>query len=182
MSRCAECGFDWDIGATEVVAEVGRFGQAYRAGLTRFLDGEDGEALVRRRPSPGVWSALEYAAHMRDVAAFYLDRIERVLAEDRPVMAAVGFARLAEERRYAEEHVEPVLDALGRATHKAAARLAGLTTEEWSRVGIGSEGGERTVLVLARRLAHDGHHHLLDIGRGLRHIREQDRAGAPGPR
>jgi hypothetical protein len=31
-----------------------------------------------------VWSALEYAAHMRDVIAFYRDRINRVLREDRP--------------------------------------------------------------------------------------------------
>lgn len=182
MARCAECGFDWDIGTSEVIAEIARFGQAYRAGLTRFLDGEDGEALVRRRPSPGVWSALEYAAHMRDVVAFYLERIERVVSEDRPTMTAVGFADLAEERRYAEEHVGSVLDALAQGADTAAARLADLTPEQWARVGIGSEGGERTVLVLARRLAHDGHHHLLDIGRGLRSIREQDRSGTSGGR
>ena len=106
---------------------------------------------------------LEYTAHMRDVAAFYRERIDQVLTVERPQMYSVGFSALAEQRRYNDDDIEAVhveLDGHARAT---ASALRTLSDDQWQRVGIGSEGGERSVEVLARRLAHDGHHHLLDL-------------------
>ena len=167
-----ECGFDWDAGADATIAAIAGFPEAYEKCLTRFLAGEDADQLLRARPAPGVWSAVEYAAHLRDVIDFYRDRIERVLTESRPQMHSVGFARLAEERGYATEEIGPVLAAIGDGAREVAGRLRALDRDEWDRVGIGSDGDERSVLVLSRRLAHDGHHHLLDIGRGLRRLRE----------
>lgn len=175
MKRCQECGFDWDSTGDEVIAEIDRWGDSYRAGLTRLLPGEDGDALIRTRPAPQVWSALEYTVHMRDVASFYLERIQRVLSEDRPTMTAADFAAMAESRHYNDESVEGVLVAFADIANSASALLKSLDDAQWDRVGIGSEGDERTVLVLAGRLAHDGHHHLLDLGRVLRAVREMDR-------
>jgi hypothetical protein len=43
--------------------------------------------------------------------------------------------------------------------------LRDLDDAAWGRVGIGSEGDERTVLVLARRAAHEVVHHLMDVER-----------------
>lgn len=61
--RCEECGFDYDaLAPADAPAAIRSFAKRYRAPLTRFLRGEDGDALVRRRPAPEVWSALEYAA------------------------------------------------------------------------------------------------------------------------
>lgn len=172
MDRCQECGFDWGCTAGEVLAEIGRWGSSYRAGLTRLLPGEDGDVLIRTRPASGVWSALEYTVHVRDVANFYLDRMRRVLAEDRPTMDAVDFGSMAEERKYNGEDVEDVITRLTDSASSAAEVLGSLEPEEWDRVGVGSEGSERTVLVLSRRLAHDGHHLLLDLGRVLRAVRQ----------
>ena len=172
MSRCAECGFDWESPPEDVIPEIERWASSYRAALTRFLAGDDQSQIVRSRPAPDVWSALEYTAHMRDVIDFYRDRIDRVLREDRPAMDAADFSSMAESRNYRDEGVEAVLESLVGGAADVAARLRSLAPEEWDRVGIGSEGDERTVLVLSRRLAHDGHHHLLDIGRGLRQLRQ----------
>jgi hypothetical protein len=47
------------------------------------------------------------------------------------------------------------------------ARLERLDADAWSRVAIGSDAGARTVLDLARRAAHEAHHHALDIRRVL---------------
>jgi hypothetical protein len=47
------------------------------------------------------------------------------------------------------------------------ARVTPLDTDQWARVAIGSDGDERTVLTLARRAAHEAHHHALDIRRVL---------------
>lgn len=121
-----------------------------------------------------MWSALEYTAHMRDVLSFYTERIRGVLAEDRPTMAAADFASMADERRYDQEDVTAVLDAVDQGASSASTLLASLAPDDWARVGIGSGGDERTVLVLTRRLVHDGHHHLLDVGRVLRQVRDRD--------
>ncbi len=80
-------------------------------------------------------------------------------------MYAVGFSALADRRRYNDDDLEPVLTDLDGHATATADLLAALSDAQWRRVGIGSEGGERSILVLARRLAHDGHHHLLDLDR-----------------
>ena len=175
--RCDECGFESDaLSEADLVATCERFAKRYRAPLTRFLPGEDGPAVLRRRPAPDVWSALEYAAHTRDVLAFYRERIERVLAEDRPTFHAVGFGGREEERAYNDEDPATTADQVAAEATAVAALLGGLDEDQWRRVGLSSEGdgAERTVRVLAERLVHDAHHHLLDIGRSLRAAREAD--------
>ena len=145
---------------------IARLGASYGRRLHDFTTearARDRPDLIRVRPSPDVWSALEYTAHMRDVVDFYMDRIERVLHEDRPILRAADFASMAETRRYRDEDIEAVLEALDHRSTAAAVQLGQLGAEGWDRVGLGSEGGERTVLILARRLAHEGHHHLLDL-------------------
>ena len=171
MARCGECDFDWDLRGDEARALIGGFGDAYRAGLGRFIQDPDGSNL-RKRPSPCVWSALEYAAHVRDVIAFYSDRIERVLSEERPRMSAADFSSMPERRGYLEDDPLAVLDAIRSASSSIELRLTGLRPEQWNRIGIGVDGDERTLLVLARRLAHDGHHHLTDLDRLARTLLE----------
>jgi hypothetical protein len=152
--------------AHEAVAVIAGLGASYRERLERFATearSRDGPDLIRVRPSPEVWCALEYTAHMRDVIDFYMDRIERILREDRPALPAADFASIAEASRYRDEDVNAVLDALDHRSTAASVWLGRLEARDWARVGLGSEGGERTALVLARRLAHDGHHHLMDL-------------------
>ena len=173
--RCDECGFDGDAMANADLAEACRkFAKRYRAPLTRFLPNEDGDAVLRRRPAPEVWSALEYAAHTRDVFAFYRERIERVLAEDRPTLHAVGFGDREEEQTYNDEDPATTADGVTGEAAAVASLLESLDADAWQRVGLASDGSgaERTVRVLAERVVHDAHHHLLDIGRSLRAARE----------
>jgi len=49
--------------------------------------------------------------------------------------------------------------------------LEALTPDQWERAGT-RDGEHRTVLDLARRGVHEGTHHLLDIGRVLRAVRQ----------
>jgi hypothetical protein len=102
MLRCHEFGFAWDVPADEAAAMIARLGASYRWRLHDFtteVRARDQPDLIRTRPSPDGWSALEYTAHMRDVVDFYMDRIERVLREDRPILLAADFASMAETRR-----------------------------------------------------------------------------------
>lgn len=179
MARCAECGFDADRPPAELLAELATFAAAFAACCTRLLAGEDG-AVVRTRPAPGVWSAQEYAAHTADAVAWYHGRIARVVAEDRPRLTAWDPDAAMAARRPDREEIGSVLAGLAIATAEAGALLAALPPAGWDRVGIGADGGERTVRALAGRLVHEGHHHLLDAGRSLRWVRERRRRRDPG--
>ena len=156
--------FDWDLSAEDACEVIGGLGEGYRARMGRFIDAPD-NSILRQRPSPAVWSALEYAAHVRDVIAFYADRIDRVLNEERPQMTAADFSSMPERRGYLHDDPVGVLDAITGSATSIAIRLRSLAPEQWTRIGIGTDGEPRTILVLARRLAHDGHHHLFDLDR-----------------
>lgn len=166
--RCDECGFDWDGDETR----LGSFGGRYSKPLSRFLPNEDPDVVLRTRPAPEVWSALEYAAHMRDVLDFYRDRITRALTEDRPQYELLNPDAVCAERKYNDEDPSQTAASLAAAERSLVALLNGLDGAQWARVGIGVDGDERTVRVLARRVEHEGHHHLLDVGRGLRQVRQ----------
>ena len=125
---------------------------------------EQGIEAMLDRPEENVWSPVEYLAHMRDVASFFGDRINRVLTEHRPVLhVGTRFAELAESRAYRNEDPATVLSQFEERASVVQGILTGVDSGQWSRVGIGSEGDVRTTLMLARRFAHEVHHHLLDL-------------------
>jgi hypothetical protein len=175
MNDCEECGFAYtDVDAADVPARIRAFARRYRAPLTRFLPGEDGDALVRTRPAPETWSALEYAAHVRDVFGNYERWVRQTLAEDRPALEGPGPDVLAAEGGYNKLDPGAVADELAANAERLAATLETVPDDGWDRVGIRFDE-ERSVIFSARRAVHEGNHHLLDIGRGLRAVREQSK-------
>lgn len=170
---CEECGFSYeDLATADIPAAIRSFGRRYRAPLTRFLPGEDGDALVRRRPAPTTWSALEYAAHVRDVFGNYARWIEQTLVEDRPVLEGPGPDQLAADGHYNDADPVEVADAVAANAERLAAVVEGVPGDGWDRVGL-RRGEERSVILSSRRAVHEGSHHLLDIGRGLRAVRDE---------
>jgi hypothetical protein len=177
---CEECGFTYEsLAPADIPAALRSFARRYRAPLTRFLPGEDGDALIRRRPAPSTWSALEYAAHVRDVLANYARWMGQTLAEDRPVLEGPGPDELAALGRYNEADPVEVADALAANAERLAAIVESVPDGGWERVGL-RRGEERSVLFSSRRAVHEGSHHLLDVGRGLRAVRDQQKAAGGG--
>lgn len=171
-NSCEECGFsDEGVTPADVVEALRKFGKRYRAPLTRFLPGEDGDAVVRTRPAPDVWSALEYTCHVRDVFGWYDERVRASLVEDRPELPGLEPDEAAAQGRYNEQDPVEVADALAASAERLAATFESLPDDGWDRVHL-RRGHERSVLFTARRAVHEGNHHLLDIGRGLRAVRE----------
>ncbi len=173
MSACEECGFVYDsVTGGDAPAALRAFGRRFRAPLTRFLPGEDGDALVRTRPAPETWSALEYVAHVRDVFGNYDRWVRQILADDGAVLEGPPPDEQAVEGRYNEADPVAVADALAANAELLAATFESVPDDGWDRFGVRRDE-ERSVLLHARRAVHEGNHHLLDIGRGLRAVREQ---------
>ena len=168
---CAECGFDYDACTRETVAATVRgFGRRYRAPLTRGLPGEDLDALLRAHPFPDAWSSLEYACHARDALVLSNFRIKLVLAEDRPMIVTVHRDEAVTSNAYNAQDPDRIADEIASASDRLATRLDTVTPGGWQREGV-SEYPNMTVQYLAANAAHEGTHHLLDIGRTLRAAR-----------
>jgi hypothetical protein len=171
MERCEECGFDpAELRPRDMVVAIRSFGRRYRAPLTRGLAGEDLDAVVRASPGAGVWSALEYAAHVSQVFAEFDDRVRAALAGDLPDEPVVDWeGRVAAaspglEREATAEAVDDAADSL-------ATTLSELNEDEWELPTLTGRGREVEVTELAVIAVHEGSHHLLDVGRVLRSAR-----------
>lgn len=161
---CEECSFDWDLAIDGVLGTLAPFPDGYGTRLDRFLRAPDAGA-IRRRPSPEVWSALEYAAHVRDVIDFYADRIDRVLTEERPQMTGADFSSMPERRR---TRLERRASARGRLASRSPSRRAPADLVHNASISAAKQ-----------RL--DGVQHFVDRGIGRR-FRRAEFEGAEGVR
>jgi DinB superfamily len=171
LDRCAECGFDpADLRPAQMVVAIRAFGRRYRAPLTRALPGEDLDEVVRRAPEAGVWSALQYGQHVKDIFEVFDDRVRCALEQREPEERVVDWeARVAAatpglDREVVAEQLDDTADSL-------AVTLDELNDDEWSLPGLTGKGHEVTVVDLATIAVHEGSHHLLDVGRVLRAAR-----------
>lgn len=156
---CPECGFDAAGVRPEDVAGLLR---ANTAEWARILARP--EADVRRRPSPTVWSPLEYGCHVRDVHVLYLERLELMLTEDGPHYPNWDQDETALAERYHEADPSVVARELRVAADALAARFDTVAGEQWDRTGYRSDGAEFTVRTFATYFIHDPIHHVHDCG------------------
>ncbi|HEY3238785.1 MAG TPA: DinB family protein [Acidimicrobiia bacterium] len=169
--RCPECAFDPEkYGPADVPAAVGGLGRRYRAPLERLLPGETPD-ILRARPLAGKWSALAYACHVRDVLILFDGRIQRMLAEANPDLGWWDHQATVEADAYDSQDPAEVADALAANAAGLAATLSGVPDNGWRRTGRRGAGQVFTVLGASRFILHEGHHHLLDLGRVLRAAR-----------
>jgi hypothetical protein len=155
--ECPECGFD------APAADVERAGATIRA-MSAAWDAVLRRPTVRDRPSPSVWSPLEYGCHVRDVFRVFDDRLSLMLAEEHPRFANWNQDVTAIEDRYGEQDPETVASQLVEAAAVLAARFDGVDDDEWPRTSERSDGSVFTVDSFARYLLHDPIHHLWDVG------------------
>jgi hypothetical protein len=127
-------------------------------------------AVMRRRPEPLTWSALEYAAHLADALDWYAERLERIQADHRPHFSAFDWDAACDDRRYNERHLDDVSAALAASAARCVAALEVSAGAGWRGDGVGSDGTTRSPASQALRAAHEVEHHLYDIASGLRQL------------
>ena len=155
--RCPECGLTageipYDEVAVRAELAAGEWVQILTA-----------SPAVNVRPEPGVWSPLEYGAHVRDVYTVFDGRVAAMVEQDGPTFPNWDQDEAAVTGRYAEADPDEVADALAAAAERFATRLQSLTADQRQRPGRRSNGSEFTVETLAQYFLHDVVHHLYDV-------------------
>lgn len=171
VDSCAECGFDpSELRPPDTAVAVRSFERRYRAPLTRGLPGEDLDVIVRQSPAPGVWSALEYTAHVRDVFRIFDERVRCAVTGHEPDEMVVDWEGKVAAASPTLDRKE-VADELADAATTLATTLAELTPDDWELSGRTGRGHRVPVRDLGFIVVHEGSHHLLDVGRALRAAR-----------
>jgi hypothetical protein len=168
VERCRECGFVYENVRRDDIARVLR---ALSARYGAVLAGNDD--VLRARPLPDVWSALEYACHTRDVCRVQRERVLLALAEEQPAFASMRRDERVVEEHYNEQQPSEVAREMSEAVESFAGTLDSLDDDGWNRTGVYNypEPRVRTVEWIGRHTVHEGEHHLWDINRlvGLGH-------------
>lgn len=176
---CADCGFDPDTIAFTAVP-----GSA-RDSVTRLLAALE-RPDARVRPDDSTWSALEYAAHVRDVCRIFTHRLDIARTggpRPGPVIAAydtavtVGdngipmFANWDQDatalaENYGASETATVAAELAAAVDVVAGAFAAVPDDEHDRAALRSNGSAFTIDSMARYFLHDLVHHAHDVERG----------------
>jgi hypothetical protein len=126
--------------------------------------------MLRQRPAPEVWSAIEYAAHTRDVTALHAFGVEQALTTDEPVFPEVepGLADQA-AANYNAEDPTAVVDAIDHHAHRLAQLADDAGEPTWTR-GLTLGDNRSDVRRMLEHALHDSLHHVDDVERGLRAV------------
>jgi hypothetical protein len=165
--RCAACQFDGsEYDPRQLLEAIRNLGPQWAQVLAGA--GDD----LRTRPAPMTWSALEYAAHSRDITALHSFGVEQALTIDEPVYPEIVGDQLVESAAASYSSLDAVV--VGRELDEHARRLAALADAagpaSWSR-GITFGSSRSDVRHLLEHALHDSHHHLVDVNNGLAALR-----------
>ena len=161
QSACPDCGLDVQSFKREEVAAL------LLASAAQWQEVLEDDGMVRTRPQPLVWSALEYGAHVRDVCVLYLERLLLMLNEEGPRYPNRDQDATAIAKRYDLEDPLIVADQLVSAAGALADAFDALQGRDWDRTGFRSDGAAFTAESFARYFIHDPVYHLHDVRSGL---------------
>ncbi len=153
---CPDCGFRPDaVSGPDVPGLV----RGYRDRWVKVLTRDD----VARRPSPRVWSPLEYSCHVRDVFGVFAGRVRLMLEQDAPTFADWDQDAAAVDGDYRSQDPATVTTELLIAADDVTSAFASVPADAWGRTGLRSNGSHFTVETLGRYFVHDLVHHLHDV-------------------
>ncbi len=150
------------------MAEVPGVLRGFAASYRGAIEGVDDEA-VRARPAPGVWSALEYACHVRDLLLVQRERVVQAQVAERPSLAPMARDERVAICGYDAQPSREVLDQLEMAAGLLALALEAVGPEGWRRELLYNfpEPTARDVGWVGVHTVHECVHHLDDIERGI---------------
>src|SRR5262245_8674598 len=170
MDRCDSCSFVYaDVDAPAIPARLATFGTQYMSLLLPPGRSAAWFGILRTRPEESVWSALEYACHVRDVFLVQRDRLYTALVEDTPTFTPMYRDQRVTLARYNAQDPEEVAEQLAAAACLVAQAFDALDASQLQRRCIYTFPAptERSLLWVGQHTIHEGEHHFRDIERGI---------------
>jgi S-DNA-T family DNA segregation ATPase FtsK/SpoIIIE len=129
--------------------------------------------MLCTRPAEGVWSALEYACHVRDVFLMQRERLYTALVEDTPAFVPMYREQRVTLARYNAQAPEEVVTQLATAARLIAQVFEALDAAQLQRRCIYNFPAptERSLLWVGQHAIHEGEHHFRDIEQGIARVR-----------
>jgi hypothetical protein len=132
--------------------------QAMPAFVQSAVDGAERDELLYR-PSPGEFSLVEQACHLRDLEREgYLLRVRRMLEEREPVLEPFDGAAVAREREYLAQDARHAAQEFATARAQLTGILSALTEEDLRRAARFEDRRITMADLVAMIVAHDEGH------------------------
>jgi hypothetical protein len=111
------------------------------------------------KPTPEQWSIKQIIIHLGDSETVVINRMKRIIAEERPLLATMQQDLWTEKMDYSNLDHVPYLQLFKLLRSTMAEVLHGLSDDVFARIGIHDELGEMTLSdVIQRYTAHvNGH-------------------------
>jgi rubrerythrin len=143
---------------TEVLDLLARNADALSA-----LVGDLSEDVTSRKPADDIWSIHEHVAHFYDTQELLDTRIDLMLTQDNPELAAVAVYEFATKPDRHQTSTQAILSAFHDRRVSCVARLKSLPLKDWWHPGWHPEFGRLTILRQAAYMAQHEQTHFPDI-------------------
>jgi DinB family protein len=115
---------------------------------------------VISRPVPGKWSTLEVVCHLADFEIVGVDRIKRVIAENKPTLPDGDEKAFAAALAYHSRDLDEELRLIESIRASTAHILRALRDEDFVRIGNHTAAGLLTLQQLVERMTRHVSHHV----------------------
>jgi len=142
--------------------------------IDAYLQGEErlraaiaglSEEELRFKPAPGKWSIHEIIVHVADAELVGVQRMKKVLAEERPLLTSYDQDSWAHSLHYDKQDREQSLTLFNMMRESMRPILENLTDELGQRIGLHDEAGELSFRQLLERYVNHVEDHLAQIER-----------------
>lgn len=130
--------------------------------LQGFTEGLSDDEL-RKRPSMNTWSLHELAIHLVEVQDIFIERLTRMLVEDRPVITPFVPDEARKDGLYLLENLQQRMTAFERQRTTLVALLRTLTDDQWKLEGVHPEVRHYTVEKCMEALMRHEEHHFYQM-------------------
>ena len=114
------------------------------------------EAILKRRPAPGKWSAHEHACHLAAVHQLFFTRLDLMLTEQHPLIKPYLPDKDDEDDALLKVDLAEALNRFEQDRKTLVERLRKLSPDDWQRTAEHPEYNRYSIFILFRHAAmHD---------------------------
>lgn len=118
--------------------------------------------ILKRRPSPGKWSAYENAIHLSQSDLLFRDRLELILSTPEPYIETKENSPEEEAGSMLDVDLDESLERYVGERASLVERLKKLTPDEWQKTAVHEAFDHYSVFIMFRHLyVHEMHHAYL---------------------